>query len=937
MEQPKKKKSLARRILKWFGIILLVLLVLIIAIPFIFKDKIIKIAVAEAEKSLNAKLHLGDVDLSVFKSFPDVSVTVDSLSIANIAPFEGDTLISTKQFRADINLMSLFGSKYEINKIVLDHPRILARVLKDGKANWDITKPSTEAEAPGGEKSSFKMSLEEFRIDKGYIVYDDASLGMKTILNELDHTLSGDFTEDIFDIKTTSTIRELTVEYGGMAYLSKVNTSLKAEINADMPNFKFTMKDNEIVLNELGLGVDGWWAMPKEDMDMDLKFKAKQTEFKNILSLIPGAYTKDFSSVKTSGKLTLDGFVKGVYNDKKMPAFAANILIENAMFQYPSLPRAANDIHVDMKINNPTGVPDNTEININKFHVDLGGNPVDAKMNVKTPVSDPNLNGEIRAQLNLGSLRDVIPLEKGDELNGKVTADVTMNGRMSAIEKGNYDQFNAKGQVIVLDMNYKSKDLPPVDISTMYLNFTPQYVELSKFESKIGKSDVQAEGKIENLLQYMFKDQLLKGAFTMSSSVMDLNEFMTSSTEEQPAAQPQQPASEPSVIEVPGNIDFALSSSIGKLLYDKMTMNDVKGLIVIKDSRIEMKELKMNMLGGSMAISNSFYDTKNPRVPKIAFNLDINSFNIPQTYSTFNTVQKLAPVAKYTQGAFSTTLKLASDLDNKMAPVLSTLAGEGDLFTKAVTVTGFEPLSKLADELKMDKFKKIDFSDLKIHYIFKDGKVSTNEFPFKSGSVTGAVKGSTGFDQTIDYKMSFEVPTADMPSGAKQYVNGLLTKANMLGTNMKMPEKVKLNALFGGTVTKPTVKTDVKEIAGNAVENVKDAVKDKVNEEVDKAKEQAGKKIEEEKKKILDEAEKQAKAVRDEAAKLAANVKTEGYKAADDIEKSAKNPLEKVGKKKLADETRKQADQKSAKIISDADKKANDIMTAAKQKADALK
>jgi hypothetical protein len=937
MEQPKKKKSLARRIMKWFGITLLALLILIISIPFLFKDKIIKLAIAEAEKSLNAKLHTGDVDLTVFKSFPSVSVTINDLSVANIAPFEGDTLLSAKGFRADINLMSLFGSKYEINKIVLDHPRVLAKVLKDGKANWDITKPSAEEEAPGGEKSSFKMSLEEFRIDKGYIVYDDASLGMRAVLNELDHTLSGDFTEDIFDISTDSKIRELTVEYGGVPYLSKVNTSLKADINADMPNFKFTLRDNEIVLNELGLGVDGYWAMPKEDMDMDLKFKAKQTEFKNILSLIPGAYTKDFASVKTSGKLTLDGFVKGIYNDKRMPAFGANVLIENAMFQYPSLPRAANDIYVDMKVTNATGVPDNTLINIKKFHVDLGGNPVDMKMNVATPVSDPALDGEIRAQLNLGSLKDVLPLEKGDDLNGKVTADVTMKGRMSAVEKGDYDKFYAKGQVIVLDLDYKTKDMPAVNISTMYMNFTPQYVELSKFDSKIGKSDIKADGRIDNLLQYMFKDQLLKGNFTMTSSMLDLNEFMTSDEAAPTASQPAQPAAESSVIEVPSNIDFVLSSTIGKLLYDKMVMSDVKGQLVVRESRIEMKDMRMNMLGGNMAITNSFYDTKNPKVPKIAFNLDINGFNIPQTYEMFNTVKQLAPVAKYTQGAFSTTLKLASDLDGKMSPILSTLAGEGDLYTKAVTIIGFEPLSKLADELKMEKFKKLDLQDLKLHYLFKDGKVNTSEFPFKSGSVAGFIKGATGFDQSIDYKMNFEIPTADMPSGAKQYVSGLLTKANMLGTNMKMPEKVKLNALFGGTVTKPTVKTDVKEIAGNVVDNVKDQVKDKVNEQVDKAKEQAGQKFEEEKKKILAEAEKQAQAVRDEAAKLSDNVKKEGYKAADDIEKSAKNPLEKVAKKKLADETRKQADTKSAKIVSDADKKANDIMTAAKQKADALK
>jgi hypothetical protein len=947
MTEQKNIKSTYKRILKWSGITFLLLIIFIIAAPFLFKDKIVSYVKQLANENLNAKVDFGDFDLTLFSSFPDFTLSINDVSIANIAPFNGDTLFSTKNLTATINLMSVInGDEYKIRTISLTKPRINAKVMQNGKTNWDIAKPSADTSrtlpvdttAP---PTKFKMKLKKLEIIDASIIYNDAASAIFTSLIDFDYNLSGDFTQDNFLLETTASIKEFTMAYGGTAYLNKVKTDIKISLDADMPNMKFIFKENTIALNELSFGIDGLFAMPGNDMNMDMKFKATQTEFKNFLSLIPAAYTKDFASVKTAGKLGIDGYVKGTYNDKKMPAFGTHIKIDDAMFQYPSLPAAANDITVDLAVDNQTGDPDATVIDLKKFHLSMAGNPVDMTMHVETPVSDPNLNGKILGRVDLASLKNVIPMEKGDELNGNITADVALNGRMSYIDKGMYDKFMAKGQVIVKDMNYKGNSSTyDMLIKSMTLNFSPQFVELSGFDSKIGKSDIQANGKIENFMQYFFKDELLKGNFAMKSSQMDLNEFMTSSDPN--SADPNQAPTAPadttavSVIDVPGNIDFVMTTAIGKLIYDKIEMTDVSGGATIKDKKVDLSNLKMKLLGGAM-VMNGFYDTKDINVPAINFDLNISDFDIPSTYKYLNTVQKLAPVAQYTTGRFSTKVKLNSALDNKMMPVMNSLNGEGDLQTKQVTVSGFEPLKKLADELKMEKFKKVDFSDLNIHYTFKDGKVSADEFPFKSGSIAGFVKGSTGFDQSIDYIMKMEVPTKDMPSGAKQYVSGLLSKANMLGVNAQMPEKVKLNALFGGTVTNPTVKTDVKEIAANAVNNVKEQVKEKIEEKKEEVKQEIKKNVEEEKKKILADAQKQADKIKEDARKLSEQTKKEGYAKADELEKKGANPLEKVANKKLAEKLRKETDEKAAKIVTEGDAKANGIMKTAQEQADKIK
>ena len=934
--------KIIKKILKWTGITLLLLIIFIIAAPFIFKSQIIQFVKDEANKQLNAKVDFGEFDLTLFSSFPDFTLSINNVSIANVGDFAGDTLMSTKNLTATINIMSVIsGSQYKIRSVVLDHPRILASVLKDGRANWDITKPDTAATKtaePVTEATKFKMSLKKFEIIEGNVMYDDKSMDFFTSLVGFNHTLTGDFTQDNFLMETVTGIKEFTLAYGGVTYLKKVKTDITANLDADMPNFKFTFKDNKIALNELGFGIDGSFAMPANDMIMDMKFKADKSEFKSFLSLIPSAYSTNFASVKTTGKLSFDGFVKGTYNEKLMPAFALNLKIDDAMFKYPGLPASAEDITVDVAIQNPDGNPDKTIIDVKKFHIELAGNPIDAKLHVETPVSDAYLNGTILGKINLASLNTVLPLSKDENLNGTVTADVKMDGHMSSIDKGQYDKFKAEGKVIVMDMEYKSKESAyDMNIKSMTLNFSPQFVELSGFDANIGKNDVQADGKIENFMQYFFKDELLKGNFSMTSNMMDLNQFMTSTEATAPTTTTTAPPSTMSVIEVPGNIDFNLSTKIGKMIYDKLEMTNISGNVTIKDSKINLNDLKTNALGGSMRIYESVYETSNPKSPSVSFKMNIKDFDIPSTYNTFPIVQQLATVAKYTTGKFSTDVNYTTSLDATMMPVMSSLNGEGILTTSNVVVSGFEPLNKLADELKMDKFKKTEFSNLKIHFWIKDGKVNLDEFPFKSNSVTGFINGYTMFDQTINYLMKFEVPTKDMPSGAKQYVNGLMTKANMLGVNAQLPEKVKLNALFGGTVMKPTLKTDVKEISQNVVANVKEQVKDTIKKTVTNVVNEVKKDVEAEKKKIMDEAAKKAQMAKDEAKKLSEETKKNGYAQADALQNKGGNPLEKVANKKLAEKLRKETDDKSAKIVSEGDAKADAIMKEAQKQADAIK
>lgn len=932
-EQPKQKKSLVKRILKWTGITFLVLLILVIAAPFIFKDKLVQLVKDEANKNLNAKVDFGDFDLTLFSSFPDFRFRIQNVSVVNIEPFAGDTLAYIKELSFDLNIKSVIsGDKYQVNSIVIDNSKINGIVLADGKANWDITKPDTAAVTPEqpSEPTKFALELKSLKINHSDITYTDMQGNMSAVLKDLNYTMSGDFTQDVFVLSNLLEIAETSFDMSGVGYLTKVKTRFKADLDMNMPQMRFAFKENELQLNDLGFAFDGFVAMPKEDIDMDLKFAAKQTEFKSILSLIPSVYSKDFANVQTKGKLKLDGFAKGTMHSSadgksdKYPSFAVNLVVSDAMFKYPSLPKSVNNINIDVHVENQKDYLDATTVDVNKFHMEMAGNPINLWAHVKTPISDPDLAAEIKGIINLASVKEFIPLEKGDEMNGIITADIAAAGRMSSIDKKEYEKFKMSGNLEIDKMNYKTTTLPyEVLLNSMKLNFTNQFVELAAFDALLGKSDVKASGRIDNFLQYIFKDSLIKGNFKVQSNLMDLNQLMSSSSTTTASAQPAAAdTAVMTVMEVPGNIDFNLDANFAKVLYDNLTIDNMVGNIVVRQRKVDMTNLKLGLLGGNV-LMNGYYETSNPKKPSVNMNLRVEKFDIQTTFNTFNTVQKLAPIGKYAKGMFTATLEnFKADLDSKMEPILTTLHGNGVFKTNSVSVGGFPPFEKLGEALKIQQLKNLTIQNINAEYEFKDGRVALrNPVKVKIDKINAEITGSTGFDQTIDYNWKMEIPTEMFGAQANTMVSNLLGQANAAaGTNVSMPKTVKANVGFGGTVTKPTIKTGMKggEAGTTVKEQLVSTVKDKANEEAQK---------------ILADAQAQVDKIRAEAQAASDKLKAEGYAAADKQVEDVKNPLAKIAAKKAAEVAKKEVDKQAQKVLDEAEVKCQKILEDAKAKS----
>lgn len=924
--------------------LILVILAALIAIPFVFKGKIIEVVKAEANKSLNATVDFSDVSLSLIRSFPDMSLRIENLSVAGVDEFSADTLANLPDFRVTINLMSIFrGSEYELKTIRLDNPRFMFRVLADGKANWDIVKPSADTSSAAGVEPSkpFKAAFKSFIIHNGEVRYADASLPMDLVVNGINAQLSGDMTADVTNLKTDITATAVTADYDGVRYLSKASASIISDIEADLLNWKFTFPDAAMMVNELQLTASGYFAMPENGYDMDITFGAAKNDFRSFLSLIPAVYAKDFASVKTDGSLALKGFVKGLYSETTMPGFGVDLQVSNAMFRYSGLPDAVENINMDMSVLNNTGDPDATVIDVKKLHLEMGKNPVDLTLLARTPVSDPFVDLKLKGKLNLADVAKFYPLEPGDQLSGLLDADVLAKGNLSAIEQGRYSDFNASGGFNVTGLVYQTSAVAQkIEVQEAALALSPAKADLPVLKARIGRNDISASGKLDNLLAYAFGKADLSGYLNLSSSYFNLNDFLSASEETAAAAD----TSSVPVVEVPGGIDFVMSADFVQLVYDKMDMREVKGSLKVKDKTLWLENLRLKTLEGQIAVNGS-YNTTDIDKPAVDFALDIKDVDIKQAFATFATMEKLAPVAGLASGKISTLLTLKTGLDGNMNPVFSSINGGGKLMSPSITLSNVNSLTKIADALKIDKLKQWVIEKINLSFDIKDGKVFVKPFNTNLGKSKAEISGWNSFDETMEYVMQLQIPRSEFGGAANNVLNNLISEANARGANFSAGEIIPVAVLIGGTVRNPVITTSLKTAATGAVEDlkmqVKETIQEKKEEAVQKVKEEAGKYIEEANaraQKILDDASARAADVMRIANESAAKVNAEADNQAAQLiaEGKKKGTIGELAAKKAAEKVKKEAAEKSAKIVAEAQKQSDNILAKAREESDKI-
>jgi len=935
-----------KKVLRILLITLGVILLLLIALPVLFKSKIEAMVKEKVNEELTATVDWSRFSLSFFRGFPDLSINLHQVSVAGQEPFTGDTLAGLERFELRVNPFSAFRKNIEVKSIILDRPLVNGIVLEDGTANWDIVSGTDsddlEKEAGGG-STSMGISLKRFAILDGRVYYLDKAGSLDASLEGFDLELRGNFSMDETEMQLTAGIDRINARMGGIRYLKDGNFEMDVVAAANMVENRYTLEKNLISLNGLTLGLEGQVVLGEDGaMEMDLRYFSRETSFQTLLSLVPAIYLTDFSSLKASGNLQLDGTVTGTMKDSILPDATLNLLVTDGYFAYPDLPKEVSDVQLSLKVDYQGTDLDATRVNLERFHLLMGGNPFDLSLTMDHPISDMHVAGEARGLIDFASLKDVVPMEDVS-LKGKLETDLRWDTRMSYIENEMYDQVDLEGTLVIEDVLVEAPDIPvPVELSRLHMAFNPRMVELQTLDLILGSSDFHLDGTLSNFIPYVFDGQVVTGTVNLSSKVLNANEFLPEREEVAPGEVPAvgdtllpvppDSLAEPARIRIPENMGFHMNLDVKKVEYDKIVVENIMGEMKVTGGVAVLDQLSMDVIEGKV-IANGWVDTRG-EFTEMDVTFEMKGVDIASSYETFVTVERLAPMARFMKGTANVDMECATRLDASFTPLYESINARGEAFTKGLQFYKLDAFVRFSDMLKNEKFQQMAPDEVYVGFTVQDGRIQFNPFDMKVYDSEMTVSGSHGIDYTMDYLFDMKIAKSDLGAGANDMMQGISLLAAGAGIRIPESDYIKIKANVTGTFNNPSIKTDLSANLRSTGETVKAAVEERVVEEIEKVEEQVREGASVEAEKIISDAEAQAERVIDEARKAGDELVKEAEKQGDKLmEEAGSNVLKQIAAKKAAEELRKQAVKQSENLVKEAEVKADGIIQKAREEA----
>ncbi len=815
------------------GIVFIVLLGILVAIPFVFRDALLEKTRTTINRNLNVTLEFKDFRLSLIKDFPKASLSLREVVVTGKGSFAGDTLLQLSSLRTSFGLMDLFTpGDLTINEIILDRARLKLLVNADSQVNWQILPEEDGAEAAGAgassEEGTFGMQLSKIEIINATVTYMDETLPMEMVFNGIDMLLDGRMYGSKTNLKAEGKADQFNLVYDGVSYLSKTRLGIKSLLDINYETMDFLFTEGELLVNNLPLDLEGSFSMPGDTMYFDLGFSSRASTLGEILALTPPDYESYLKDLTATGNASFTGSFKGVYFEETYPALSIQLKLSEGNARYAGMPEEIKNISADLTVNKPQGSFNKTTVSISDAHFEIRNNPMDLNLQLSNLLEDLRFDGKVAGRLNFDHLKGAIPLDSLD-IAGLLDVNLAMRGNYSAIGNKKYELIHTDGAIVLNNFVFNNKNFTqPVYVTEGRLDFAPDKINLRQMDMKIGQSDMALSGLITDYYPYFFSNGTLQGSMQLNSNYLNLNELMQLQAENAPpvaaAAQPA-PASAVSAFKVPGMVNMSVRADVKRALYDRLNISNINGLVTINDGIMDLKGVNMNLLDGELRLAGSYANTLENK-PKVDMAINLINFDIPTAFQSLKLVRNYLPIAAQSKGRFSTTLNLKGQLSESMELMMPSLNGSGLFQSANVQVLNSPVFNKIKSVLNEEKLRDLRIDDFVANFTIENGNLVLKPFETKVAGQQAIFAGRLNVENLIEMQIGFLISRDALSKNIENTLGMLPGQKNI--------QMIPVGIAITGPVKDPEVKVDLSDATALVKQEVKNATKEELQKTINR-------------------------------------------------------------------------------------------------------
>lgn len=412
-----------------------------------------------ANKYLDADVHVEEVDVTLFSTFPRLTLRVNdgelvarrpSDSSASVLPYR-DSLLKFARCRVTFDPFAYIRhNRIVIHRLLLDSARVYAWRDVHGNANWNFIPPSADTAASSGKggKTLDAIVLKSLRIRDANVVFNDRSTDVYARVLGLNVRMKMGAGRKGAGADLDFSCRDLLFRQKGDLLLRRTALSLQTSLGYSADSMKAVLRNAELEVNDVQLALGGVVKRDtvRRSLDVDLEFSALAPSVDKLLALIPESVV-EHRNLSADGRMMLEGSIKGPYGDGMLPVVSMCLKIDDASARYEGLPYGIDRMNVDFDAFIDLMREQESYMDLRILQLQGNGMEVLADAKVTEIFDDPLIVLNTKANVDLDNVAKIFPLRDGIFLSGMLDADIKLRTRLSTVRNQDYGRIFAAGKL----------------------------------------------------------------------------------------------------------------------------------------------------------------------------------------------------------------------------------------------------------------------------------------------------------------------------------------------------------------------------------------------------------------------------------------------------------------------------------------------------------
>ena len=731
--------KVAKKILFYFFLSLVVLIITFGVSVYLFKDKIIQQFISEANKSLNTPVKIGRIEVSAWQDFPNVAITFTDLYVEDSHPGIYP-LIEAKTVSFYLNPIEAIRGKYSIRGLQIADSETHLKINEDGLNNFTILKEK------GKSNESITFDLRNIKLTNTKVSFQDLKSLLHHSFESKKLTASVKLVDDKYQINAKGDIGVDQIGIHNVVLLPAKKFNVEADLVYDDAGKNIRVNKSTLNLANSEFIVTGDYQFKKKD-HINVSINGKNTDIQTVLSLFPESSTKKWRQYQSKGEIYFSMTMKGEISSSHSPFVSVSFGCKQASFFHPEYKSKVEDANLEGSFACPSLTDlSRAELFLRNISGKLNDQPFTANFSLQD-FEDPYVALDFKGGMAAASILNFFPMESIKQLTGTLDADVSFDGKISLLKnRSTAQQVQAEGTVELKDISFAlGSSKTQFNHWSGALQFNKNDIAMSNVNGQLEKSDFLLNGFLKNVITYfLFENQPIGIEADLKSNWLDLDQLVSLGLGES--------GSQDFGFAISPNLHLNFNCDVKRMRYKRFAPRDVKGDLLVKNQVAVSRHITFNAMGGSLS-ANGIVDAKNPKAINVSSSFKLDGINIDSVFYVFENFYQNFIEAKNLKGQAIADVSMEMSLDEKLKLFSETLTADISAVIKNGELNNFEPLQKLNRYLDDQKLNHLVFADLKNDIHIEKRTIYIPQMEVRSNATTINVSGTHTFDQQIDYRV----------------------------------------------------------------------------------------------------------------------------------------------------------------------------------------